>query len=94
VEATESSDVIEVVVADTGPGIPEDERGKVFRRFYRLESSRSHPAADLALASWQPLLRCTASKFVLGDNNPGLGVRLRFAKKMSKGLVGLSAGAG
>ncbi len=36
----------ELVVSDTGPGIPEDERARVFERFYRGESGRRTAARD------------------------------------------------
>ena len=34
-----------VVVADQGPGLSEDEAGKVFERFFRSDPSRSREAA-------------------------------------------------
>ncbi len=39
-----------VEVSDDGPGIPADEREKVFERLYRLEKSRTTPGAGLGLA--------------------------------------------
>jgi len=38
---TNASDNIMVRVADTGPGIPENEIGHIFDRFYRLEKNRT-----------------------------------------------------
>ena len=43
-------DLVELTVADSGPGIPEDERPKVFDRFYRAIQSRSMPGSGLGLA--------------------------------------------
>ena len=40
-----------VRVRDTGPGIPPDEREKVFRRLYRLEKSRTTRGNGLGLSS-------------------------------------------
>jgi len=37
-------------VSDSGPGIPAEERARVFRRFYRLERSRSTPGNGLGLS--------------------------------------------
>lgn len=39
-----------VTVHDTGPGIPESERERVFERFHRAESSRGRPGSGLGLA--------------------------------------------
>ncbi|MBL8836279.1 MAG: HAMP domain-containing protein [Alphaproteobacteria bacterium] len=41
--------MVEVVVADEGPGIPEDELEKVFAPFYRLERSRSRDTGGVGL---------------------------------------------
>jgi two-component system sensor histidine kinase BaeS len=41
-----------IVIADSAPGVPEQELGKLFERFYRVESSRNrnHGGAGLGLA--------------------------------------------
>lgn len=39
-----------VTVTDSGPGIPEQERDNVLRRFYRLEASRGLPGNGLGLS--------------------------------------------
>jgi heavy metal sensor kinase len=50
------SGFIELQVADSGPGIPLEHQGKVFDRFYRVDSSRSREAGGaglgLAIAKW------------------------------------------
>ena len=68
----------ELEVADRGPGIPEDERGNVLRRLYRLERSRSTPGNGLGLALVAATAAAHGAKLTLGDNAPGLSVRLRF----------------
>jgi heavy metal sensor kinase len=40
---------VELSVEDNGPGIPEESRGKVFDRFYRVEGDRSREAAGTGL---------------------------------------------
>lgn len=41
---------VEIRIADSGPGIPEEDRAKVFERFYRSIQSRSMPGSGLGLA--------------------------------------------
>jgi len=40
----------EISVRDGGPGIPEEERGRVFDRFYRADAARTMPGSGLGLA--------------------------------------------
>ena len=67
-----------VVVADSGPGIPAAERKNVFRRFYRVESSRGEqPGHGLGLSLVQAIAQYHYGSVELGGNNPGLRVRVR-----------------
>jgi signal transduction histidine kinase len=65
-------------VADSGPGIPGAEREKVFRRFYRLESSRTTPGSGLGLALVKAVAELHGASVALSDNGPGLRVTVRF----------------
>jgi signal transduction histidine kinase len=65
-------------VADTGLGIPAGEREKVFRRFYRLESSRTTPGSGLGLALVKAVADLHGASIELTDNRPGLCVTIRF----------------
>lgn len=65
-------------VADTGPGIPASEREKVFRRFYRLEASRTTPGSGLGLAIVKAIADLHGASVELSDNLPGLRVTVRF----------------
>ena len=67
-----------VVVSDSGPGIPAEERGRVFRRFYRLERSRSTPGSGLGLSLVEAIAALHQVGIQLTDNRPGLRVTLRF----------------
>jgi signal transduction histidine kinase len=66
----------EVVVADNGPGIPAAERDRVVERFYRLEASRSTPGSGLGLALVSAVAGLHGMRLTLGDNAPGLIVRI------------------
>ena len=41
-ELTVHRNNIQIRVSDTGPGVPDDEKRRIFERFYRSEKSRSH----------------------------------------------------
>src|SRR5262249_62367386 len=68
-----------IEVADHGPGIPEADREAVFDRFVRLEPSRSTPGNGLGLSLVRAVARLHDGTVALGDNHPGLRVRLEFA---------------
>lgn len=63
-------------VSDNGAGIPSDERDKVFRRFYRVASSRTAPGNGLGLALVAAIVNLHQGKAELADNNPGLRVSI------------------
>src|SRR6516162_5478104 len=73
-----SPSAIAVSVMDSGPGIPVADRGPVFRRFYRLESSRSTPGSGLGLSLVAAIAALHQVSIELIDNRPGLRVTLRF----------------
>lgn len=73
-------------VTDSGPGIPEAERDKVFERLYRLDTSRSTPGSGLGLSLVAAVAALHGVHITLTDNDPGLRVMLRFTR------AGLSAG--
>jgi signal transduction histidine kinase len=63
---------VEIVVADSGPGIPESERGKAVERFYRGDASRCTPGVGLGLSLVDAVARLHGSELKLEDNHPGL----------------------
>lgn len=65
-------------VADSGPGIPEEDRERVLDRFVRLDSSRSAPGSGLGLSLVAAVARLHRAIPALGDNEPGLTVTLTF----------------
>lgn len=68
----------ELAVADTGPGIPIEDRNHVFERFYRLERSRTTPGNGLGLTLVAAVAELHGIALELQDNNPGLKVQLHF----------------
>lgn len=68
----------EAVVRDDGPGIPEADRERVFRRLYRLEKSRTSPGHGLGLSLVAAIAHLHGAETTLADNNPGLTVSVRF----------------
>jgi signal transduction histidine kinase len=65
-------------VADDGTGIAPHEHQNVFRRFYRLEKSRSTPGNGLGLALVAAVARSHGARIEMIDNLPGLKFRLLF----------------
>jgi two-component system, OmpR family, sensor histidine kinase ArlS len=59
VRVGESRDTAWIDVADSGPGIPEDERAHIFERFYRADKARSRtvPGTGLGLAIVRSIAR-------------------------------------
>lgn len=72
--ALECSDTLaQVIVRDAGAGIPDDQLEKVFRPFYRLESSRSQATGGtgLGLAIVRQLAETNGWKVTLGNRAAG-----------------------
>ena len=65
-------------IADNGPGIPLDERDKVFRRLYRLDRSRTTPGSGLGLSMVAAIAELHGARVEALDNNPGLLMRITF----------------
>jgi signal transduction histidine kinase len=67
-----------VAVSDSGPGIPAAEREAVFRRFYRLDTSRSSPGSGLGLSLVGAVAKLHHLEVRLEDRGPGLRVVLQW----------------
>ena len=70
------TDGFEAEVADNGPGIPTEEREKVFDRFYRLDRSRTTKGSGLGLALVKAIATLHGMTLKLEDHHPGLAVLL------------------
>ena len=68
-----------VAVSDSGCGIPEEDKPEVFRRFYRVEASRSeHVGNGLGLSLVWAVTKLHGGDIQLLDNHPGLRVEMAF----------------
>ncbi len=67
-----------VSVCDNGPGVPDAERERVFRRLYRLDKSRSTPGTGLGLSLVAAVAALHDASVELSDNEPGLAVIVEF----------------
>ena len=65
-------------VEDDGPGIPARHHGEVFRRFFRLDSSRSSSGCGLGLALVSAVADLHRIAIDLRDRAPGLAVSMHF----------------
>jgi len=65
-------------VADDGPGIPVEEREKVFRPFYRMETARSMPGSGLGLAMVAAIAKYHRAEIEIPDRHFGLMVSVLF----------------
>lgn len=59
-------------VADTGPGIPDSEKSKIFRKFYRIgnEGTRKTKGTGLGLYLTSKIVHQHKGKILLKDNQP------------------------
>jgi len=78
VSAGVRNSVVWMSVCDNGPGIPSSEREKVFQRLYRLEASRTTKGSGLGLSLVKAVADLHCGAVSLGDNNPGLCVKVTF----------------
>lgn len=72
VAAKRQGGMVEISVADQGPGIAPDDWDRVKERFVRLENSRSRPGSGLGLALAAAVARLHKGTLRFEDNSPGL----------------------
>ena len=80
VDLSEQTEHTRVTVSDSGPGIPEQARDKVFRRFYRLDESRGQAGNGLGLSLVAAVVKLHEMKLQMEDNAPGLRVVMEFTR--------------
>jgi signal transduction histidine kinase len=72
--------LVRLIVADDGPGVPEDQKGRVQERFVRLDDARSTPGSGLGLAIAAACAKLHHGRLVLEDNEPGLRAVLELSR--------------
>ena len=80
VQLVENKDGVFFQVADSGIGIPEGEKEKVFQRFYRVAKSRSLPGNGLGLSLVAAVIAMHKGEINLADADPGLKVSIKLPK--------------
>ena len=78
-EVARTDGCVEVVVADDGPGIPVEERERVFERFARADQARDRPAggAGLGLAIVGEVVSVHGGSVVVADSAVGARIVVR-----------------
>jgi len=77
VTARRRGDIMEVAVADRGPGIALEDREKIFNSFFRLQNSENISGTGLGLAICKSIIEAHAGEIEVIDN-PGGGAVVRF----------------
>ena len=75
VDATRQNEMVEIVVSDSGPGIPPEDLTRVFERFYRVDKARARPGGTgLGLAIVRHLVELHGGT-ARAENRPTGGAR-------------------
>ncbi|MDE1901793.1 MAG: GHKL domain-containing protein [Alphaproteobacteria bacterium] len=75
---SKSRECITVAIEDQGPGVPDEEKEKVFKHFYRGDASRSTPGNGLGLSLVRAVAEHHQAHISLENADPGLRVRVTF----------------
>lgn len=72
--------LLHVEVIDTGPGIPPEERQKIFDKFYQLSdiSTRQQGGSGLGLSISKSIVEAHSGKLWIDDGNQGKGSNFQF----------------
>lgn len=76
--AEQLGEVSRLSVSDDGPGVPHDVRDQIFRRFFRVERSRTTPGSGLGLSLAAAVASAHGARIVAEDAEPGLRIIVDF----------------
>lgn len=71
-----------IAVEDEGPGIPEEERSRVFQRFYQIARGDAKPGSGLGLAIARRIADLHGGLISLGDTASGRGLSARLSLRL------------
>ena len=86
IDVAEDQSRIVISVLDGGPGIPKEDRERVFERFQRLEQDRSRPGIGLGLSIVRGLVRALGGSVWVEDSPEG-GAAFRVALRPAARVV-------
>jgi PAS domain S-box-containing protein len=80
VKVEADGNLLHVEVIDTGPGIPPEERQKIFDKFYQLSdiSTRQQGGSGLGLSISKSIVEAHGGKLWIDDGNQGRGSNFQF----------------
>lgn len=82
---TEGEGSFDLIITDDGPGVPPEERQRVFERFVRLDTARTHQetGAGLGLAIVREIVLAHGGKVWIEDAAPGARFVVRLPRQIS-----------
>jgi signal transduction histidine kinase len=82
VRAARDGRVVRVSVADHGPGIPPEQQGNLFQRFYRVASTSAEPGVGLGLAIAKGIVEAHGGHIGV-VSEPGVGTTVWFTLRVA-----------
>ena len=82
VSIRDDGDCVHLIVADTGVGVPPDQRGRVQERFVRLDPARTAGGSGLGLAIVAACAKLHGGVLKIEDNYPGLRADIEIRREI------------
>lgn len=76
VDVSDEGDVLQLQVTDKGPGVPETEQMRIFKAFYRSESTATKAGTGLGLAIAKRCVDALGGHIAVGSPREGNGLRV------------------